>query len=112
MRRHTVDRARFDPLEPSASTGWFVSLAPFKGQGYRERAHIRYERLAEGEFRVSARVERETNQALARPLDISYADWKAAEDNTARARILLQRIRTYLDDTSGFEVGDQPDPFR
>ncbi len=112
QRENLPVQNRFDPSTKTATTGWQVSLAPFKGQGYRERALIRYEALGDGEYMVEARVMRQSNESLARPLDISYAKWKSAEDNTARARILLQRIRAYLGDDAEFEVGEKPDPFR
>lgn len=102
---------RFDSESHTTTTGWETSLAPFKGDGYRERAQVRYETAEPGYYLVEARVKRETNECLARPLDISYAKWKSDDDNGPRARVLLQRIRAYLGDTEGFEVGDKPTPF-
>lgn len=102
---------RFDVATRTTVTGWETSLAPFKGDGYRERAEVRYEALGSGSYELEARVVRETNECLARPLDISYAKWRSAADNDARARILLQRIRAYLGDDDGFEVGTKPRPF-
>lgn len=103
---------RFDSANPMATSGWFVSLAPFKGQGFRERARVRYETLGQGEYLVGTRVERESNECLAKPLDISYAKWKPDADNEGRAKILLHLIRGYLGDDSEFEVGEKPTPFR
>ena len=42
-------QTRFDSANPIATSGWFTSLAPFKGQGFRERARVRYEDLGGGE---------------------------------------------------------------
>ncbi len=105
-------QTRFDSKSGEATTGWQTSLAPFKGDGYRERALVRYEALGDGSYEIEARVVRQSNECLARPLDISYAKWKGAPDNEARAKILLQRIRAYLGDDGGFEVGEKPNPFK
>lgn len=105
-------QTRFDGTTTLATTGWNVSLAPFKGQGYRERARVRYEPLGNGEYLVGTRVERQTNEALAKPLDITYAKWKGDADNEARARVLLQRIRARLGADKEFEVGEKPRTFK
>lgn len=104
-------QGRFDPNSRSTQTGWATNLAPFKGDGFRVKAEVKYEPVGPGEYDLSVRVMRETNEALARPLDLSYARWKPAPDDTARARILLQHIRSYLGGDSTFEVTDRPDPF-
>jgi hypothetical protein len=54
---------------------------------------------------VEVRVRREKNDDLARPLDISYAQWKPEPDNQERAQVVLQYIRSMLD--TGFQVGPQ-----
>ncbi len=111
QRENLPVQNRFNDLNHTTTTGWHVSLAPFKGDGFRERAKVRFETLGPGEFELAARVIRETNECLARPLDISYAEWESADDNEARAKILLQRIRAYLGDDVEFEVGSKPKPF-
>lgn len=88
--------AGLDPADGVAISGWKSSLAPFKGKGWRARAHVQYERLAPGRYRVEVRVEKEVNEDLARPLDPSYAQWEPAADDLERADVLLQRIRSYL----------------
>ncbi|MCK6448677.1 MAG: hypothetical protein L6Q99_19970 [Planctomycetes bacterium] len=88
--------AGLDPSTGVALSGWKSSLAPFKGKGWRARAHVKYERTAPGRYRVDVRVEKELNQDLARPLDPSYAQWEPTADDAERAQVLLQRIRSYL----------------
>lgn len=85
-----------DPTEGSILTGWRTSLQPFRGEGRRDRAEVWYERLDSGRFRVEARIEREVNNDVLRPMDPTYAEWKAAPDDDTGARILLQRIRSWL----------------
>ena len=99
----------FDPGTNMAQSGWLPNLQPFRGEGYRERAQVRFERAGDGEFDLFVRVERQNNNSIARPLDISYAEWVDAEDNEARARIVMQYIRSFLG-TDDFEVTKPRDP--
>lgn len=98
--------AGLDPAEGRAVSGWRSSLAPFKGKGWRARAHVEYERAAPGRYRLRVRVERELNQDGVRPLDPSYAEWEPAPDDVERANVLLQRIRSYLG--GEIEVAEPP----
>jgi hypothetical protein len=88
--------ATFDRSAGYIVSGWKTSLAAFRGQGWREKAWIEFERKKAGDYLVKVRVQRETNEDIVRPLDPSYADWEPAQDDTQAARILLQTIRSYL----------------
>jgi hypothetical protein len=79
-----------------AVSGWQTSLAPFKSDGFRERAHIHYTSTGGRKYAVQVRVERETNEDITHPLDLSYADWKSAPDNVTRAQIVLGYIKATL----------------
>jgi len=85
-----------DPSTRTAASGWRNDLAPFRGQGFRERAIVQIEPLGEGRFEVVVRVERELNMDIARPLDLSYADWKPDADDEDAALLILQSIRSQL----------------
>ncbi len=91
-------------------TGWFVSEAPFKGKGYRQKATVEYRPTLEGVFAVRVRVQRETNESL-RPLDPRTAKWEEDEDNPEAAEIVLQYVISFLagDD---LEVGPKQNPRR
>ena len=54
-------------------SGWNISLAPFRGKGFRERCHIRYQRQKDGNYKVEVRVE-----SLPTLLDIEFDSpvWK------------------------------------
>ena len=80
----------------TAISGWQISLAPFKSDGFRERAYILYVPQGGRAYGVKVRVERETNEDIMHPLDLSYAEWKSSPDNTTRAKILLQYIQSTL----------------
>lgn len=87
----------FDPRTRTLVSAWDKELHPFKGHGYRERAHVRYEAGTEpGMLLLSVRVEREINENLAKPLDPQYAKWTEGPDNPERARILLQYMHSLL----------------
>lgn len=96
-----------DRAERRIETGWYLSEAPFKGDGYRQKAIVEYEPSGARSFRVSVRVRRETNESL-RPLDPRYAEWTEAEDNVGESQRILQYVRSFLSDGSEFEVGAPP----
>lgn len=81
-----------NPSTMTAITAWKNSLAPFKGDGYRERVHVKLEPAEGGRYKISLHVERQTNENLARPMDLRYAEWEPAADNEALAKILISKI--------------------
>lgn len=87
-----------NPAEMKAVSGWRVSLAPFKGDGFREQAHVHWTRDAKDARRWHAkvRVARQRNENLSKPLDISYAEWEDDPDDADRARLLLNTIKALL----------------
>jgi hypothetical protein len=101
---HSLDRNGFalgagvDRGKHQAVTGWKTFVAPFKGEGYRERCYVEYSRSesAAGGFDMRVRVERETNEDIVRPLDLSYADWQPTADNVDKAKIVFGHIRATL----------------
>lgn len=88
--------ADFDPARMVAVSGWSQSLAPFRGKGYRERCHVEWARVAEGHWQLKVRIEREINNDITHPLDISYADWQPDPDDEDRAKLVTQYIRSML----------------
>ncbi len=83
-----------DEAHKTVSSGWKVELQPFKGDGMRRRAHVQYEEKAARTFLVSVRVEKETNEALGKPLDLASAEWESADDDTAAASRILRYMQT------------------
>ena len=98
--------AGLDPAHLTATSGWKISLAPFKGKGWREQAIVKYTREKPGHFGVDVRVRRDRNEDLVRPMDLTYADWEPDPDNTERARVILHFIQSLL--SSGDEVLQKP----
>jgi hypothetical protein len=95
--------AGLDPSTVIATSGWRLDLAPFRGQGFREQAQVRFERLEPGRYKVEVRVRHEINQDIVRPLDPQYAEWEPAPDRTDRAHVLLQRIKSWMGTELEFE---------
>lgn len=93
----------FDPRTRTVTSGWRMDLHPFHGEGYRERATVRYEPGPGGRIDLAVRVEHEINNNVARPLDPSHADWKKSADEPGRAAVLLQSIRSLLGDSRGLQ---------
>jgi len=92
-----------DPGRLVAVSGWHISLAPFRGKGYREQCEVRHERLSQGKYKVSIRVRRDKNDDILHPLDVSYAVWVPEPDNVDRARMVMQHIQSLLG--TGVEIG-------
>lgn len=95
-----------DPGHLVAVSGWHNSLQPFRGKGYREQCEVHYERQGPRKYKVAVRVKREKNDDILRPLDLSYAKWIPDADDTDRARIVLQHLRSLLD--TDIDVGQKP----
>ena len=88
--------SQMDPSTLVALSGWRYSLAPFRGQGFRERAEVRFRPIGPRRYKVEVRVQKELNMDPVRPLDISYAEWEEAPDNAEAAQVLLQRIESWV----------------
>jgi len=91
-----------DPGEREIISGWKLDLAPYKGKGFRTRVLASYEPSTDAAssdplvaFDVTIRVEKDTNESY-RSLDPSYADWKAAPDDLAAAKTIMQRVQSLL----------------
>jgi len=89
--------AHMDEANLKAESGYTNSLAPFRGKGFRERCFVVWTRVGEGRWHLEVRVERDRNDDITHPLDISYADWQPDPDNEERARLVAQYIRSLLD---------------
>lgn len=95
-----LDRSRL-----VAVSGWHTSLAPFKGEGYRERCHVEYTPVEGKSYTVRVRVERERNEDIVRPLDLSYAKWEPDPDDERRANMVLGYVQTMLG--GDFKLGSE-----
>jgi len=102
--------AELDEPRLVALSGWRNHLAPFKGKGYRLRAELRAESVGGTRYRVSARVSKQLNQALVRPVDLAYAQWEWTDDDELAAEILLRHVESYFDPVlpTGAARGVQP----
>ncbi|MFN0243353.1 MAG: hypothetical protein ACKVWV_10720 [Planctomycetota bacterium] len=86
----------FEPGSRSGTSGWRMSLAPFKGKGFREQCVVRFAPSGPDDLTAEVRVIRDKNDDVSHPLDPSYADWKPEPDNVVRAQIVLQYIQSML----------------
>ncbi len=84
--------AGLDPGSRVATTGWRNSLAPFKSEGFRQRVCMGLEPLDGGKYKLSLRVEKDTNEELAHPMELDYARWEEAPDDIQTAQILISKI--------------------
>jgi hypothetical protein len=116
--RIALDRAEFavgTGAEPDArriESAWMVDASPFKGRGFRRKAHVEYlqgKGDARNSWDVRIRVELETNESF-KGLDLRYAEWKPAPDDSPSAQRILQFARSILGGGE-FEVGpERPSP--
>lgn len=88
-----------DPATMEITTDWGNDLQPFRGMGTRAQAHVKMTPQGPGKWRIEARVKRQVNMTLKRPLELASADWEWTVDDVDRARILVQHIRAYVDPT-------------
>ncbi|HTF90258.1 MAG TPA: hypothetical protein VK843_17720 [Planctomycetota bacterium] len=95
--------AGVDPAKREAITGWRNSLAPFKSEGYRQRVLLRLEPLDAGKYKLLLHVEKDTNEELAKPMELAYAQWEEAPDDIQTAQILISKIEARLGGT--IEIG-------
>jgi hypothetical protein len=107
-KTHFPIGARMDPATLTATSGWMTSLAPFRGKGYREQCEVHYTPKGPREYDVQVRVRREKNMDIVQPLDLTYAQWEADDDNVERAGVVLQYIKSLLGNE--FAVGPKKKP--
>ena len=117
--RQALDRAEFavgseaDPSQRRIVSAWKVDASPFKGRGFRSKAHVEFSPSSEADngqesgWAVRVRVEKETNESF-KGLDLRYAEWKAAPDDVAAAGRIVQFARSLLGG-GDFEVNPEPD---
>lgn len=101
-------RGTLDLAQMEVETGWRNDLAPFRGEGYRTKAHVAMEPLDRGVWTVDVRVQKAINMELERPLSLAHAEWKEVPDDVFAARVILQHIRSLLPDD--IELRDPVDP--
>lgn len=89
--------AGLDRGSMTVESGWRNDLQPFSGEGMRLAAELHMVPVRRGVWRVEARVKKQVNQNLGRPLDPRFAEWEWTADETEEARILVQHIRSLLD---------------
>jgi len=85
-----------DPTAMVMRSGWRTALAPFRGEGHRERLELRIDSIEDGRWALEVRVESQRNMDLARPMDPGNAQWEPAADDLETAQIVIQRIRARL----------------
>jgi hypothetical protein len=83
-------------LQSTVSSGWKVQLQPFKGDGTRAKAHMQYEEKSTSVWHVYIRVQKDTNEELARPLDLTQAQWASGPDDDAWATRILKTMQAML----------------
>ena len=98
--------AGIDPGNLTILSGWHTSLAPFRGEGWREQCEVRYVKKSPGHYEVAIHVRREKNDDLVHPLDIAYAQWIQEEDDVDRSRAVMQHVRSMLE--TDVKVEDKP----
>jgi hypothetical protein len=94
--------------QQTVSSGWNVVLQPFKGDGSRTKAHIEYEERSPRKWLVGVRVQRESNEELAKPLELARAQWETQPDDRATAARILGYMQTVFG--REFELGPKGAP--
>jgi hypothetical protein len=90
------------------TSGWKVILQPFKSDGTRAKAHVAYTEKDAQTWTVAVRVEKQTNEELAKPLDLGLAKWEDAPDDNEAATRILEYMRTIVG--TEFKLGPKVAP--
>jgi hypothetical protein len=98
--------AEMDRAQMKVISGWKIELSPWKGRGTRKQAEVTCTPIGPGRWALEARIKTQINNALARTLDYSYAEWEWVPDDDSEARVLLGHVRAFL--VPELEVEDQP----
>ena len=98
--------AEMDRSQMKVISGWKIELSPWKGRGTRKQAEVTCTPIGPGRWALAARIKTQINNALARTLDYSYAEWEWVPDDQTEARIILQHVRAFL--APDIEVKDPP----
>lgn len=85
-----------DPSSMKLETGWKLELAPFSKEGRRRKAVVNMTPMGRGKWDIQARIKCQMNKSLVKPLDPRYADWEWIADDVVAARILVQHVRSFL----------------
>ncbi|MCY2960745.1 MAG: hypothetical protein NTY35_11315 [Planctomycetota bacterium] len=94
--------------QTTVSSSWKVQLQPFKSEGTRAKAHVMYEEKGPRTWHVAVRVEKETNEELAKPLELSRAKWESGPDDKEAASRILRTMQTVFG--REFELGPKISP--
>ena len=82
-----------DDAAARVTSGWHKIMHPFSSYGRRFQGILEIEPMdGVGVYRVSARVRVQANREVHKPLDEDYAQWESLEDDTQRARTLMQHF--------------------
>ena len=90
------------------TTRWRTQMAPFSGQGYRERVTVRVSEI-EGRanyFDVETNVIREVNMNLQEPSNPVMAEWKNPARQVEMENLITRRVEMH------FLAGEASDEFR
>lgn len=90
-------------VQNTVSSGWLVSLQPFKSDGTRKKAYVHYDEKGPRSWLVGVRVEKETNEELGKTLELARAKWESAADDQETATRILKYMQTVLG--RDFELG-------
>jgi hypothetical protein len=83
-------------VQNTVSSGWLVSLQPFKGDGTRLKAHVHYDETGPRQWLVGVRVERETNEEMGKTLELARAKWEPGPDDQETATRILNYMQVVL----------------
>ena len=87
-----------DPTTLVMTSGWKTSLAPFRGEGWREQAQIKFENVAPKRWKMQVRVARQVNMDVKHPMEAGSAEWRDEADDLEVANMIVQRVRALLEE--------------
>jgi hypothetical protein len=111
----TADSSASSDVQGVVTSRYKLNLAPFSGQGFREKATVRIHDLPEhpNHYRVEVNVLREVNKNITQPSNPVAAEWGPAErvqdiENLIKSRIEMRFITSDASDAFRRERGLSP----
>jgi hypothetical protein len=111
----TADSSASSDVQGVVTTRYKLNLAPFSGQGYREKATVRIKDLPNhpSHYTVEVNVLREINKNITQPSNPVAAEWASPErvqdiENLIKSRIEMRFIASDASDAFRRERGLAP----
>ena len=100
-----LDQTRRSQLQ--VVTQWQTSLSPYRFEGKRRRAVVKFEQTEDEHWQVRVAVQQQKNGEIDEPMKSMAARWELDGSADARAEVILYKINAFFNPLGG-EEEDEP----